>query len=113
MSNEVILSKTYELLKETITTVNKFPRSFKFTLADRIQNLLSDILEQLIEAFYTAKNFKVGILQRVNISLEQLRYYYRLSFELGLYNSVKYNLFAEKVNEIGRMTGGWIKSLKR
>lgn len=112
MKNEVILSKTYELLKETITTVNKFPRSFKFTLADRIQNLLSNVLEQLIEAFYTSKKFKLGILKRVNISLEQLRYYYRLAFELGLYNSTKYHLFAEKVNEIGRMTGGWIRSLR-
>ncbi|MFK7950564.1 MAG: diversity-generating retroelement protein Avd [Saprospiraceae bacterium] len=112
MSNEIILSKTYELLKETITTVNKFPRSFKFTLADRIQNILSNVLEQLIEAYYTSKKYKLGILKRVNISLEQLRYYFRLAFELGLYNSTRYHYFSEKVNEIGRMLGGWIRSLK-
>ena len=45
MANEIILSKIYHLLKETIVVVNKFPRQFKFTLADRIQNLLFDVLE--------------------------------------------------------------------
>jgi len=31
---------------------------------------------------------------------------------LGLHSSLKYKDFAERLDEIGRMTGGWLKSLK-
>jgi hypothetical protein len=48
----------------------------------------------------------------VNIRLEILRHYFRLCYDLGLYNSLKYKDFAERLDEIGRMTGGWLKSLK-
>jgi hypothetical protein len=33
-----------------------------------------------------------------------------LVYDLGYYNSVRYHDFADKINEIGKMTGGWLKS---
>ncbi len=48
----------------------------------------------------------------VNIRLEILRQYFRLCYDLRLYNSLKYKDFAERLDEIGHMTGGWLKSLK-
>ena len=51
-------------------------------------------------------------LSQVNITLEKLRFYYRLGNELGVYKSGLHKEFAGRINEIGRMTGGWIKSLK-
>ena len=56
-------------------------------------------------------NFR-RLRNRVNITLEKLRHYFRLGYELGFYNSVRYQEFAQQIDEIGRMTGGWIKSLK-
>jgi hypothetical protein len=43
--------------------------------------------------------------------LKKIRFFFRLGYDLGLYNSARYKFFAEKVDEIGRMTGGWLKSL--
>ena len=111
-SKATLSQKVYFLLKETIPMLNNFPRSQKFTLADRIQNQLSDLLEASIRAYYQSANQKKETLNSINISLEILRHYFRLGYDLGIYSSLKYNFFAEKLNEIGRMTGGWIKSLK-
>ena len=111
--NQTVVLKTYELLKVLIPILNKFPRSHKFTLADRIQNLVSDCLELLIEAYYMPPHYKKPLLFKVNIKLEQLRYYLRLSFESGLYSSKVYRPLMQQIDEIGRMTGGWIKSLKK
>ena len=110
--SEPILQKVYILLKDTIPVLNKFPRSQKFTLGDRIQNQLSDLLELYIRAYYQPAAEKRSILKQANISLEILRHYFRLGYDLGLYSSTKYRHFASRLNEIGRMTGGWIKSLK-
>ena len=111
-SKETIIQKVYDLLKHSIPVLNKFPRSQKFTLADRIQNSLSELLEEIIRAYYSPVSTKKEMLQQVNIRLEILRHYFRLCYDLGLYSSLKYKGFAERLDEIGRMTGGWLRSLK-
>ena len=111
-SKETIVQKVYALLQEAIPLLNNFPRSQKFTLADRIQNRLSDLLEATIRAYYSPAAQKKEILKEINILLEMLRHYFRLGYDLGIYSSLRYKHFAEKLNEIGRMCGGWLKSLK-
>lgn len=111
-NSETIIQKAYDLLKTTIPVLQKFPRSQKFTLANRIQDGLSDLLEELIRAYYSYTDLKKEKLRNVNIKLEILRHYFRLCYDLGLYNSLKYKEFAESLDEIGRMAGGWLKSIK-
>jgi len=41
-----------------------------------------------------------------------LKILFRLCYELKIINQKKYLLMEEKSQEIGRMLGGWIKSLK-
>lgn len=113
IKKETIITQMYDLLKDTIPVLNRFPRSQKFTLGDRIQNQISDLLEQYIKAYYSPPKEKLALLLQANISLEIIRHYFRLAFDLGLYKSTKYHEFAKKLHEIGKMTGGWIKSLKR
>lgn len=78
-----------------------------------MQNQLSDLLELYIEAFYAPPDQKRILLPKANIALEKLRYFFRLGYDLGLYNSLRYQEFAERLQEIGKMTGGWIKSLDK
>ena len=108
----VILMKVYDFLKEVIPVLSRFPRSQKFLLGDNIQKIIMMILELTISAFY-AKDLivKKESLTQINLKIEILRYYLRLSFELGYLNSSKYNIFAEKLQEIGRMNGGWLKHI--
>jgi hypothetical protein len=107
-----ILNKGYELLKMMIPVIGKFPRDQKFLIGDRIQNQLADILELLIEAYYGPKTERKAILTSVNIKLEKLRFFLRLCYELGYFSSKQYKHLLEHIQELGRMTGGWLKSLK-
>jgi len=112
MANEAIISKTYELVKYATPILNKIPRNYKFTFSDRVINLLADLLEHIIEAYYAPRNTKKALLQKVNIKIEIIRHFFRLGYEWGLYNSIQYKHFSTRLDEIGRMTGGWIKSLR-
>ena len=47
------LEAMYRFLLWLVPTVEKFPRSQKFLLGDRIQATALDVLERLIEAIYT------------------------------------------------------------
>jgi len=106
-----ILTKGYDLQKEIIPTVNKLPRDQRFILGTKIENLSLEILELLIEAYYLPKSEKAASLHRVNLQLEKLRYLLRLGFELRYYSSKRYQHLTKLLLELGRMTGGWIKSL--
>lgn len=108
---ETIVAKAYDLIKFALPVLNKMPKDQRFLLGDRIQNMLSDLLERLLEAYYAPTHQKKALLTQVNLLLEKLRYFCRLGYDLGYYNSTRYHDFANKINEIGKMTGGWLKSL--
>ncbi|MBK7476683.1 MAG: four helix bundle protein [Haliscomenobacter sp.] len=87
-------------MKDSIPILNKFPRNQRFTLGDRIQNQLSDLLEVYIQAYYVPPVQKKPLLHQANIQLEILRYYFRLCFDLGLYSSAQYQEFAERYTKL-------------
>ncbi len=95
-----------------IGVMKHFPRDQKFLIADRIQTLISDTLELFIEAYFSAAEAKKPRLHQANLHLEKLRYYSRLCYELGYYNSARFSEITCKLQEIGRMNGAWIKSLR-
>jgi hypothetical protein len=58
-----------------VPTIERFPRSQKFLLGDRIQATALDVLEALVEATYTRD--RRGHLARANLGLEKLRVRFR------------------------------------
>lgn len=111
MNSDSILVKVFDYWKVLVPVLSKFPRQYKFSLGERMQNQASDVMEILVEAYYSPRDQKKALLARANIKIEILRRYIRLAFELGLYSSKVYERLAASLNEIGRMTGGWMKSL--
>jgi hypothetical protein len=91
-----------------VPAVEKFPRSQKFLLGDRIQTTALDVLEALIEATYTRE--RRGHLARANLSLEKLRFYFRLAADLHYLDKRRYEHAARTLDEIGRLVGGWAKA---
>ena len=106
------ITLTYDLLLWSIPVLNKFPRDQKFLLGDRIQSTLIDILEWLIEARYSS-NEKIKLLRKANLAIEKQRFLVRLTKDLKYLNLKRYKFVSEKLDEIGRLVGGWIKSLEQ
>ena len=67
----VALEKTYQFLLWLIPAVEKFPKSQKFLLGDRMQTLALDVQESLIEATYSKS--PTAHLLTCNIRPEKLR----------------------------------------
>ena len=85
-----------------------FPRSYKFSIGDRLVDGVLAILMRLVDAAYTRDKEKP--LAEVNTMLNQLRFLLRLAKDLKLLTVDSYGFAAESVEEIGRMAGGWRKS---
>ncbi|MBN1271891.1 MAG: diversity-generating retroelement protein Avd [Candidatus Aminicenantes bacterium] len=104
------ITKLYDLILWIIPKLEKYPRSHKFLIADRIENLLLDILDLLIEAAYTKNKFH--LLNSTNLKLEKLRYLIRISKDLKFINLKAYENSSRFINGIGISVGGWLKYSK-
>ena len=98
----------YRFLVWLVPTVEKFPKSHKFTMGDRIQAVALDVLEALIDATYTRE--RMQHLRRANLGIEKLRFLLRLATDLRLLDRRRYEYAARTLDEIGRLIGGWAKA---
>lgn len=60
------------------------------------------------EATYTKERH--GILVRINLLLEKLRYLFRLAKDLRHLDLRRYEHASEELDEVGRLVGGWLKT---
>jgi hypothetical protein len=104
-----ILTKLQDLLVYLIPQLNKFPRDQKFVLGDRIETKVLDVQEFCLRAYYSRD--KRGYLLEANLQLEVVRHLVRLANALKLFSNHTYGVLAEKMDEVGRMIGGWLKSV--
>jgi len=105
-----IFEKTYELILWLYPTVNKFPKSQRFVLGQQLENALLDILKGIIQA--NQERNKLEILKQVSIDLDKFRILFRLAKDLRFMSIKQYQFGAEKINEVGKVLGGWMKSSK-
>lgn len=88
--------------------MHKFPKEYRFGLGKTMESIYLKFLSCIIEA--NATTDKKPYQKEANICLEQTRIYIRLCKDLKIISSKKYINLCKRVDEIGRMLGGWIKS---
>ena len=108
-----IFKKTYEMYKTFYSFRNVIPKQARYTLWQRCENLVLDILEGILRASQLPKNKKTPVLEETSFKLNFLRIFLRLSKEVKMLDNKKYILLQESIDEIGRMLGGWLRSIRQ
>ncbi len=109
MANQdlLVIKKEYDFSKWLLQHTGKFPKSYRFSVAAKLENAILDFIE-----FSTVANMrkdKVPLLRKADEALARLRLLFRLSYELRFVNLKSYEFGSKQVNELGRLLGGWIK----
>lgn len=107
-----IIQKVYDFYRELYLTVEKMPKKDKYTLGEKLQKTTLDLFELLIAASYLERTQKSTYLQKASIKLDLLKILTRLTHEIKAIDNKKYLLLEEKLQEIGKMLGGWIRSIR-
>ena len=102
------LEAHYRFIVWLAPVVERFPRSRKFLLGDRIQATALDVLERLIEATYTKR--RGDYLTRANLGIEKLRFLCRLARDLQCLDHRRYEHAARSLDETGCKVGAWSKT---
>ncbi len=102
-----VFEKWTKILDWILDTVEKFPKSARFSLASRIANIALDVMEKIIEAIYI-KN-RLYILRDINLYIEKLRVLFRISMTRKYISMRQYEFISLEITNFGKMIGGWIK----
>jgi predicted lipid carrier protein YhbT len=109
MKESPIFTRTYDMIRWLIPVTVKFPRQQRFVLAQALQKTALELQEKLIEASFA--DHPRQVLQQADVTLTKLRFYLRLCRDLKLLSMGQYEHVARMVNEIGRLLGGWMKTV--
>ena len=107
-----IFKKIYDLYKQFYILRKSVAKQDRYTLWQRCENVLLDILENILLASQLSKADKLPVLQKASLKLNFLRIFLRLMKETKSLATNKYMTLQQDVDEVGRMLGGWIKSTK-
>ena len=87
-----------------------FPKKDRYTLGQKCELVLLELLEAIILASTLPKEEKLPVLQKASVKLDVIKVLFRLGKDIKILDTKKYVALEAPLQEIGRMLGGWIKT---
>ena len=106
-----ILDTCYRLYKQLYSIDSSLPKAQYYRIGVSTEQTVLELIEHLITAQNAPKLQKRIYLVQANTKLEIVRIKIRLYIELDLANQTRLFQTSAICNDIGRMLGGWIKSV--
>jgi hypothetical protein len=104
-----LYAKTYDLVAYLLSASEKFPRSHRYVLGRRLQEVALGFLDLLLAARKCAPEERGDLLQRADLELDRLRYTVRLCHEVGVFGLKQYRHASGLLAEVGRLVGKWLQ----
>lgn len=106
------MHRIFEFYKLAYQYIQLFPKKDKYTLGKKVDNLILDLIELTFLATYLSKEKKYDVLQKASLKIDLLKILIRLAKEVKALDNKKYIQLQQELQEIGKMIGGWIRSIK-
>jgi hypothetical protein len=94
-----------------INFVPHIPKGARYTIGARIENKFLDLLELGYAAYFSKKENKAEKISECIFLLDTLKFIVSVAWDAKLVSNRQYEEIATKLDEIGRMLGGWKNSL--
>lgn len=107
-----LVHTTYEYYKLFHQFIKLFPKSEKYSLGVRIENVILDTLELALSAAYAPSVERPALLKTLDAKVQLLKTLTRLAHEVRAMDDKKYLALQEKLQEMGKMVGGWLRSTR-
>jgi hypothetical protein len=106
-----IFHKIYDLYKLLHTYQLRIPKSDRYTLWAKCENTTLALLESLIETSHLKGEERIKVLYIMSNRLDLLKVMIRLAKDTRAIDNPQYLEIQTFIQEIGKMIGGWIKSV--
>ena len=101
----------YDLYKLLHSYNGQIPKMQRYTLWQRCGDISLSMLEQLIRTGFLQGVERVRMLHEISHNGDLLKVLIRLAKEIRAITPQQYLVIQTHLQEIGKMVGGWIKSI--
>ena len=106
-----IFIKLYDFYKNLCQSIETFPKTKRYGLGLKLDQISLELIELIIRASYLQREQKLPILEKSVVSADLLKILLRLAKDNKAIDNKKYLQLESNLQEIGRMIGGWKRSL--
>jgi hypothetical protein len=109
-----LILKAYDAYKALVDITSRLEKRWRYVLGVRCENQLLNLLENLVMAKHAPKAMKAAYLLKVIAALESVRFELRLFLDVkAVKNETNVFKLQAMLEEIGKMAGGWLRSLEK
>lgn len=106
-----ILSRIKEGYLIWVSIVPHIPKIARYTIGARIENKFLDLLESTYIAYFTQKEKKFEKISECILILDTLKFFIAVAWEGKFISNKQCEDIVMKLDESGKMFGGWIKNI--
>ncbi len=107
-----ITKKLYELYRVFYGYRTTVPKQDRYTIWQKCDDVILNTLEHAVLASRSQKSDKFILLEQASGKLNMLRIFIRLMKDTKAIDNKKYTAIQTYIDEIGRMLGGWMRSIR-
>lgn len=102
----LVLQKAEDSAAWLFAHTQRWPKSARFVVTQRLQGHVLDVIDELVQARYERRD-RAARLARANLRLERMRHLLRLAKTIGVCPARTFTGAMRRLDEIGRMLHGW------
>lgn len=108
----LIYQKYVDIIDYSYNLLRKFPKSEKFAMVAQIKNSMFESLKLILRAnkVYHNTGMRVDMLNQLDAEVQTQKVLVRLAHSNRYISNKNYMEWSCRLDEIGRILGGWIKS---
>ncbi len=112
LENASILNRLKEGYLLWTNLIPHIPRGSRYTIGARIENKFLDLLELSYSTYFSEKEKKSDKICQCILILDTLKFLLSIAWEAKLISHKQFGDVAAKLDEVGKMFGGWRKNLE-
>lgn len=103
-----IYKATYDVLLRVMHAVSHFPREYKFSLGEKIQNQMIELVIYIYKANSTRS--KAEFLTKMQEQIQLVYLLLRIAHDMKIMPTEKYAGIVEMLDEVAKQTKGWLRA---
>lgn len=92
---------------------NNIPKTHRHSLGSKVDNYFLELLKCIFSALYLSGEQKVKRIETAIGKLDGVKFFSQIAWENKCVSNKDYATLSEKLDEVGKIIGGWKKGLEK
>lgn len=110
-SNLLIYQKYTDVIEYGYNLLKKYPKSEKYGLSSEMRKSMFETIRLILYANKMSNKYnKLDIINKIDAEIASQKFFVRFSYKSKYINNNNYYEWSKRLDEVGKILGGWIKS---